>query len=385
VKPVPVRAALLIVTGAVPLEVSVTDCGVAAEFTCTLPNARLVVLTASVGTAAFNCRAKAFDTLPAMAVSVAPCAVATGDTVAGKTALVAPAGTVTVAGTVMAAAVLARLITIPPVGAGPLSATVQESVADPVIEELMQESPLSPTGAEVPVPLSATMVVAPAEELLLNVNWPVVGPSLAGSNSRLNVTACPGSSVTGNAAPEVVNPAPVTDALLIVTGAVPLEVSVTDCGVAAVFTCTLPKAKVVALRVKVGTAAFNCTENVFMKPPAFAVSVTDSEVPTDEAVATKPAFVAPAGTVTVAGAVSAALLLAMLTGKPPLGAAALRVTVQESLADPVIEELLQESPLSAAGADVPVPLRSTAVTAPVEELLLIVSAPVAAPAVAGLN
>ena len=57
-KPVPVSVAVLTVTGAVPVDVKVTDCGVAAVFTTTLPNARLVTLTVSVGTAAFNCRAK---------------------------------------------------------------------------------------------------------------------------------------------------------------------------------------------------------------------------------------------------------------------------------------------------------------------------------------
>jgi hypothetical protein len=42
--------------------------------------------------------------------------------------------------------------------------------------------------------------------------------------------------VTGKVAPEVVKPAPVMEALLIVTGALPVDVSVIDCGAAAVFT-----------------------------------------------------------------------------------------------------------------------------------------------------
>jgi hypothetical protein len=69
-KPAPVTAAALTVTGAVPVEVKVTGWGVAAVFSTTLPNATLVVLMLSAGTAAFNCRAKVLDTLPALAVIV---------------------------------------------------------------------------------------------------------------------------------------------------------------------------------------------------------------------------------------------------------------------------------------------------------------------------
>jgi hypothetical protein len=54
VKPVPFRAAALIVTGTVPVEVKVTGCGVAAVFTTTLPKAMLVGLTLSVGAEAPN-------------------------------------------------------------------------------------------------------------------------------------------------------------------------------------------------------------------------------------------------------------------------------------------------------------------------------------------
>jgi hypothetical protein len=42
---------------------------------------------------------------------------------------------------------------------------------------------------------------------------------------------------------------------------VPVELKVTDWVVAA-FTATLPKARLVVLRVRVGTAAFNCTAKV---------------------------------------------------------------------------------------------------------------------------
>ena len=70
-KPAPDSKGLLTVTGAVPLEVRMTDCGAAAAFICTLPKARFVALTVSAGTAAFNCSEKVCDTLPELAVSVA--------------------------------------------------------------------------------------------------------------------------------------------------------------------------------------------------------------------------------------------------------------------------------------------------------------------------
>jgi hypothetical protein len=56
-KPVPVKAAELRVTGAVPLEVNVTDF-VIGEFNATLPNERLVALRLKDGVEAFNCKAK---------------------------------------------------------------------------------------------------------------------------------------------------------------------------------------------------------------------------------------------------------------------------------------------------------------------------------------
>ena len=142
-------------------------------FTATLPKATLVALTLSVGTTAFNCRAKVSETLPALAVSVTACAVATDDTVAVNVALVALAGTVTVAGTVTAVLLLARLTTRPLLAAATFSVTVQASVPDPVMDELLQESALNaavPAGAAVPVPLSPITAVALVEELLVMVS-----------------------------------------------------------------------------------------------------------------------------------------------------------------------------------------------------------------------
>ena len=57
--------------------------------------------------------------------------------------------------------------------------------------------------------------------------------------------------MTGNVAPDTVNPAPLNGAELIVTGAVPVEVNVTGC-VDAVFTVTSPNVRLAALTVNCG-------------------------------------------------------------------------------------------------------------------------------------
>ena len=86
-----------------------------------------------------------------------------------------------------------------------------------------------------------------------------------------------------------------------------------------------------------------------------------------------PALVALAGTTTVAGTVTAALLLVRPTLKPPLPAAALSVTVQVSLPEPVIDALLQVSPLKAPVTAVPVPVKLITAVPLVDELLWIVT------------
>ena len=89
-----------------------------------------------------------------------------------------------------------------------------------------------------------------------------------------------------------------------------------------------------------------------------------------------PTLGAFAGTVTVLGTVTAELLLDRFTVSPSLGAEAVRVTVQASVPDPnIMAPLLQFSALNAAEPVpvVPVPLRVITATAPVEELLLMLS------------
>ena len=59
-----------------------------------------------------------------------------------------------------------------------------------------------------------------------------------------------------------------------------------------------------------------------------------------------PTLVALAGTITDAGTVTAGLLLDRFTCMPPSAAAVLKIKVQASVPDPVIEPLLQEKELN---------------------------------------
>jgi hypothetical protein len=69
-----------------------------------------------------------------------------------------------------------------------------------------------------------------------------------GSKCTFTVTDWLGFKVTGNAAPDIVKPAPVNAVEVMVTGAVPVDVNVTGC-VETVFNVTLPNVKVAALIV----------------------------------------------------------------------------------------------------------------------------------------
>ncbi|MFZ0745076.1 MAG: hypothetical protein WAM85_11760, partial [Terracidiphilus sp.] len=70
-----------------------------------------------VGTAALNCKAKLFDTLPEVPVSVTAWAEVTDATVAENPILLLVAGMVTEAGTVTAELLLDKLTVTPPAGA----------------------------------------------------------------------------------------------------------------------------------------------------------------------------------------------------------------------------------------------------------------------------
>jgi hypothetical protein len=86
--------------------------------------------------------------------------------------------------------------------------------------------------------------------------------------------------------------------------------------------------------------------------------------------------------VTVAGTAIALLLLARLTARPPLPAAAFKVIEQESADAPVIDPFTHVSPVRTG---TPMPLRATDAEESLWALLAIVSWPDAAPDAVGSN
>jgi len=162
----PAIAAELMVTGPVPVELSVRVL-VVGELTGIFPKSKLGVLIASVGTELPNCTVKVSAALPALAVIIADCAVATEEAVAVNPAPLAPAWTATVAGTAKALLLLARFTTKPPVAAAAFNVTLQASVPAPVIEPSEQ---FRPTSTGTPVPLRVTIEDDPVEELLFSVS-----------------------------------------------------------------------------------------------------------------------------------------------------------------------------------------------------------------------
>src|SRR4051794_18771278 len=160
------------------------------------------------------------------------------------------------------------------------------------------------------------MVEGPLDELLEIVNCPAAAPAIDGSNSTVNVRDWPGFSVTGKVIPETVKSLPVRDADAAVTGAVPLDVSVSDAE-AALFTATLPKTRLVVLTSRAGMVAVSCSENDRATPLAKAVTPATWSDVTHDNVETNAALVTPAGMVTEDGTVTAELLLDKLTLCPP--------------------------------------------------------------------
>jgi hypothetical protein len=170
-----------------------------------LPKDRLdeLILNAAIPAgAAPNCKANVCDTPPALAVTVAVWAELTEETEALKAALVAPAGTITEAGTVTALLSLARVVLIPPAGAGALNAAVQESVAAPVKLAFAQLNELR-VGmlTEAPMPLRLITAVPPPEELLVIVNCPVADPAVVGAKFTLRLKVAPAATVAGTLLP----------------------------------------------------------------------------------------------------------------------------------------------------------------------------------------
>jgi len=181
--PVPDTDAALTVTAEFPVE-DRTTFAVAGISVTTSPKSTLVVLKLRMGDEVMRLSEKFSETPPTLAESVADSAEFTGEIFAVKLALVAPAATVTELGTVTNELLLARPTVNPPLAAAVFSVTVQLSVPDPIIDPLVQLNPVSPG---TPVPLRATTIDVPFEELLVSESCPVSAPARPGANCTLSV------------------------------------------------------------------------------------------------------------------------------------------------------------------------------------------------------
>ena len=120
----------------------------------------------------------------------------TAVTVAVKVALVAPAGTVAVAGTVTAALSLARFTTTA-LGVAALKVTSQLSGPDPVKALLAHVRALrTGAGTADPVPLKL-ICKGPLAASLTTVICPVAAPVAAGSNATLKAKVLCGLTASG--------------------------------------------------------------------------------------------------------------------------------------------------------------------------------------------
>ena len=354
VNPDPLTDAALMVTVALPADVIVTD-WVAGVLRVTLPKATLLLPRFNIAVIALSWSATVFVAPPAVAVSVAVWFELTAAAVAVNPALDAPAATVTEAGTATALLLLASATAVALVAAD-VSETIQASVPAPVSDALLQDTALSVAGVW-PVPLRLIVAVPPLAALLVIVTDPLTAPAVVGSKPIVSVAVWPGFSVNGALRPVTENPVPVTDTPLIVSAAVPDEVSV-NAFVAAVFSSSLPNATLGALKLIPAVIAFSCSAKIFDTPPADAVSVAVWLEITAVTVAANPALDAPEATVTQAGTVTALLLLASATVVAAV-AADVSDTVQASVPAPVSDALPQVTPLSTGAADPPTPVPLT--------------------------
>ena len=181
-------------------------------------------------------------------MSLTVSAVETAAALAVKEAVVAVAGIVMEAGTFTFGLLLASAIITPDFGAEPDSVTLQESASTPTMDALLQVRALSVGEAVVPLPVRLTACV-PA--LLVRVSWPDADPAVLGLKCTVRTVAWAGLSVIGTLTPESEKPVPLMVLDLIVSGTLPVEVTVTDF-VTAVPTATSPNCMEEMLRLRAG-------------------------------------------------------------------------------------------------------------------------------------
>lgn len=254
-------------------------------------------------------------TAPATALIVTGVATATGWVVIANVAVVAPARTVTVAGTATAIVLeLESVTTSPPVGAAPVKVIVPVD-GDPPVREAGARARLPRDGA---TRVSVAVFVRPpttaliVTEVVLATGWV----------ATVNVAVvAPAGTVTleGKVADAVFELESVTVRPPVGAGPVRVIVPVDRA----------PPVRAAGLSDRADRdAGLTVMAAVWLRPLAVAVIVTSAAAKTGFDVAVKVAEVAPAGTVTVAGTVAAAVFELLSEATNPLvGAAPVRVIV----------------------------------------------------------
>jgi hypothetical protein len=248
--------------------------------------------------------------LPVAVITEEPFAISV---VTVKVAEVAAAGIVTVAGTVATEVVPdVSAIERPPVGAGAEMVTVPVEGAGPTTDVGLSVNVVTAPGltvtvvvtVEMPVVALIVAVVAVPTAVVVAVKVAVVAP--AGTVTE------PGTTTAGL----------LEDSVTVVPPEAALPVKVT------VPVVIPPPSSEDGEKDTASTIAGKMpSANLSVTPPALAVRLAVILLETTCAVTAKVAEVAPAGTTTVAGTVTCATSEPSATLKPPVGAAALKVTV----------------------------------------------------------
>ena len=257
-----------------------------------------------------------------------------------KVAVVAPAGTVTLAGNVAAdVLLLVSVTTVPAEGAGPFRVTVPVEEVPPVTLDGLTVSEVSAGRSTVKV--AVLVVLLSTAEIVTEVL------ADTGVVAIVNVAVvAPAATVTlaGTVAADVLLLVKVTTAPL--AGAAPVRVTVP---VEDVPPTTLEGLS----ETEVGTGARTVKVAVLVVPLRTAEIVTDVLAVTGVVVMANVAVVAPPATVTLTGTVAAdVLLLVKVTTAPPAGAAPVRITVPVEDAPPYGLVGLSETEEGTAGRTV---------------------------------
>jgi hypothetical protein len=292
--------------------------------------------------------------------------------VAVNGAPLAPAGTITDAGTPTASVLLARPTARPPVAAAEFRVTLQPVELPAVIDAFVQLSFLT-SGIALPVSLTflefvelaltaswllivdkldelvrwPLLIIDGAGELVLSVSSPFTFPAAFGLSCTIRVADWPGFSVIGMVASGTEKPGPVMVIESIETGASPVDETISGCEYVP-STFTVLKSRTRLLTSRFATNGLSCRINVCERPERLAVRFAVWSELTAEYVPTNPELLDPAGIVTLAGTTIAALSLVKLT-VTSVAATLCSETVHESVPAAVSEVLAHVSPLKPGG------------------------------------